>query len=582
MRSSRVAVVGAGPSGLAATKELRQEGFVVTCFERGDGVGGVFRFHADTAQVSVWRSCRMTSSALVTSFSDHFPHWQASVPFEHRHLAHHEYLHYLESYVEAFGLASSLRFGSEGDSVSRTAEGTWRLTVRDMDSDSLEVGEFDAVAICSGVHGRPRIPPVPGIEGFRGELLHAAHYRGPESVTGRSIVFIGGGESAGEIVAELCRTRHRCYLSLRRGVFVLPRLLNGLPNDYTGTRLLYSLPDFVSRRTDRQARSTKRFLALILCPLFVVRTALDALDRLFRRRKGVQSCSPEIERLIARLRSEAEGNQFETFATKTDAFLDAVADGRCELRPGLAEVSADGVVFDDGSAVRADSIVLCTGFEEAALPFLDDQVDLTRLYKSCFAPELGASIAFIGFVRPPLGAIPPMAEMQARWYARILSGSCVLPAPSSMRKVANEEVAARRRVHRRVIDRLPHLVDYSTYMDDIADEIGCKPVFRELIRSPRLLWKIYTMPFSGVQYRLRGPRPTPKMAVAVIMHAPSHVRLVRLLDLAFSVLACGVGMRRLGPQLSMRPKTPEGRGHQGQARHPHQTCVSAPSVNTQS
>lgn len=40
----RVAVVGAGPSGLATVKELLEEGHEPTCFERAAGLGGIFRF----------------------------------------------------------------------------------------------------------------------------------------------------------------------------------------------------------------------------------------------------------------------------------------------------------------------------------------------------------------------------------------------------------------------------------------------------------------------------------------------------------------------------------------------------------
>ncbi len=333
MRASTVAVIGAGPSGLAATKELRQDGYNVTCFERNDGIGGIFRFRADPGQVGVWRSCRLTSSILVTSFSDHFPRWRTSSPFEHRHLAHHEYLDYLESYVDEFRLASSLRFGCEVVSLSSTADRGWRLSLRDARHGELDVQEFDAVAVCSGVHGRPLIPPVPGLDDFGGQVLHAAHYRGPESITGNSVVFVGGGESASEIIAESCRPGRRCYVSLRRGVFVIPRLLNGLPNDYTGTRLLYSLPDFVSRRTDRRARCTKRLLALAFFPLSAVRALVDALARSLSDRRRQRSCRTEVERLIEQLRAKAGGNQFETFATKTEAFLEEVVDGRCELQP---------------------------------------------------------------------------------------------------------------------------------------------------------------------------------------------------------------------------------------------------------
>jgi dimethylaniline monooxygenase (N-oxide forming) len=56
----RVAVIGAGPSGLVAIKELLEEGHEPTCFEKADGLGGVSRFGENDGVV--WESCRLTSS----------------------------------------------------------------------------------------------------------------------------------------------------------------------------------------------------------------------------------------------------------------------------------------------------------------------------------------------------------------------------------------------------------------------------------------------------------------------------------------------------------------------------------------
>jgi len=66
----RVAVTGAGPSGLVTVKELLDEGHVPTCSERASSLGGVFRFGEEEGVV--WESCRLMSPALLTVFSD-FP-----------------------------------------------------------------------------------------------------------------------------------------------------------------------------------------------------------------------------------------------------------------------------------------------------------------------------------------------------------------------------------------------------------------------------------------------------------------------------------------------------------------------------
>ena len=64
------AVIGAGPAGLVAVKELLEEGHTVVCFERSSVLGGVFQFREQEG--GVFESTRLTSSTFITSFSD-FP-----------------------------------------------------------------------------------------------------------------------------------------------------------------------------------------------------------------------------------------------------------------------------------------------------------------------------------------------------------------------------------------------------------------------------------------------------------------------------------------------------------------------------
>jgi dimethylaniline monooxygenase (N-oxide forming) len=553
MGTKSIAVIGAGPSGLVTAKELLQEGHDVVCFERRADIGGVFLFSEDPDAVGVWATCRLTSSELVTSFSDHFPGCGSGEPYQHRQLTHREYHDYLVGYAERFGVLDHLRFSHEVVRVAPNGS-TWRVKVRDLQCGTESTHEVDAVAVCTGIHQVPAIPALPGLERFRGQVLHSAHYKSPETIRGQSAVFIGAGESGGDIIGEASRHLERAYLSLRRGVFVLPRLLNGFPNDYTGTRLLYSLPEFASRRSDPEARRMRRRLGWVLAPATAARAGLDAAQHLvqsIRRHGTAPALRTDVQALIDQLRVSSGGNQFEAFATKTESFVDAIVDGHCELRPGVREVTGNGVVFVDGQHVDVEAIVFCTGFQPPSAPFVDVPVRLDRLYRSCFDPSYGETLAFIGFVRPPIGAIPPMSEMQARWFAQLISGRVHLPPSSEMESEIEEALRRRRGYHSAVFDRIPNLVDYSTYMDSLAEIVGCKPRLADLVRSPLLLYKVYTTAFSGAQFRLRGPYADPELARAVLKHAHSHVRVVRFFDLAAAELARIVGLRHLEPRLTL-------------------------------
>jgi dimethylaniline monooxygenase (N-oxide forming) len=550
-RQLNVAVIGAGPSGLVAAKELQQEGHRVTCFEKTDSVGGIFRYRADPESIGVWESCRLTSSQLVTSFSDFFPGSSGGVRYEHRHWRHDEYVQYLTQYAEAFDVMRHVRLSCPVTAVERIGEG-WRVRGRAAQGGEFEE-RFDAVAVCTGVHQKVHTPRLPGQEGFRGEIVHGSTYKNPAPFVGKSVVFVGAGESGGDILAEVAPVSSACALSLRRGVNVIPRMISGLPNDYTGFRIAYSLPEFVIRRSDARSRRRLQLMSLVLLPNLLL--LLWHLAESFLQRRKEDETTRRMHQLIGDLWGAAGGNQFENFATKTDAFVRVIAEGRCELRPAVRELKESSVVFDDGTETSADVIVLCTGFEKPSVSFLKEAVELEALYKNCFHPETGATLCFIGLARPSVGAIPPIAEMQARWFAQLCSGTATLPAADAMRDEVRLDLRTREERRGKVFGRLPFLVDFSTMMDELAEKIGCKPRARDFLTRPVLLYKLYTMAFSGAQYRFRGPHARPELAEEIVMQSKTPFSrifaAVTAMDLILAKGLYAIGLRSFRPMLAL-------------------------------
>jgi dimethylaniline monooxygenase (N-oxide forming) len=117
------------------------------------------------------------------------------------------------------------------------------------------------------------------------------------------------------------------------------------------------------------------------------------------------------------------------------------------------------------------------------------------LYKHVFHPEQ-PSLAFIGMCMVG-GAVFPLAEMQARWAARVFSGQAALPSPDQMR----------RQIHRQRNQLIqlgadPMRVQPAEYVDELAGLIGVRP---NLLRRPGLTWSLLTGPFTASRYRLDGP-----------------------------------------------------------------------------
>ena len=106
------------------------------------------------------------------------------------------------------------------------------------------------------------------------------------------------------------------------------------------------------------------------------------------------------------------------------------------VKPNIAALEGNIVVFTDGTKTTADAIVCCTGYK-IDLPLLDstlkDQVveensNKIKLFKHVFAPEIGASLAFIGFVQPASGGLLSVSEIQARWFSELCKGAIKLPS----------------------------------------------------------------------------------------------------------------------------------------------------------
>lgn len=517
----RIAIVGAGPSGLVTAKELLAEGHSVVCFEKAAGMGGVFRF-GETDGV-VWESCRLTSSALLTAFSD-FP--MADAGSGHPPVG--QYVEYLTRYAEAFDLLRHIRFGTAVEAATQDHDSGGRWTVRFRDAHGVREETFDAIALCSGLHQHPHSPRFPGQDSFPGDVIHGAQYRRPSQVAGRRVLIVGAGESGADVTAEVAANARETVLSLRRGVAVVPRAMFGKPKDYQTSRLLNSPAHWIFQTRNPVDDGKRRAYRWTFLPFLFIDKALQltyrylweylplvATPSLARIRRNLAT-----RRLTNQLLAESGGTVNEQFGTKTDDFVHALAEGRCRRAPGIERFEGARVIFQDGSEFRPDLVILCTGFE-TRMPYLDPAIADAPRFLHTFHPEVGSSLGFIGFLRPAFGAIPPLAELQARWFAQIQSGRLELPPIGEMRQSIDRSTQFRRQFFRAVRGRLDHLVEFTPFCDELASRIGCKPTWRDLKAESRAFRKRFVAgPFVAAQYRLVGPHAKPDLARNLIEALP--------------------------------------------------------------
>ncbi|HWF57354.1 MAG TPA: NAD(P)-binding domain-containing protein [Candidatus Dormibacteraeota bacterium] len=397
-RAQPVAIVGAGPSGIAAAKALQQRGIAFECFERHGRVGGLWAVAEDEVQAS-YPSLECNTSKRRTQFSD-FPMPRAFPPYPHNT----QMAAYFDAYVDHFGFRDRIIFNTSVEHAGRTADGGW-----DVRLSTGETRRYDALVVANGHHREPRWPDPPFPGRFDGRQMHAHDYAGPAGFENQAVVVLGMGNSAMDIAVELGGVARAVYLASRRGAHIVPKFAMGQPIDTFNTAL--PLPWAVKRA------------------LFglIVRSTIG-------RPQDVGLPVPD-HRL---------GEAHPTVSQRITA---SVRSGAVIPKPNIASFEGNRVRFTDGSEVEAGTIVYCTGYN-ITFPFLDpdviDPVDnRVDLFHQVFAPDV-PNLAFIGLVQP-FGALMPVAEAQGAWVADHLAGTYRLPS----REVMRRQISTERRVRER-------------------------------------------------------------------------------------------------------------------------------------
>lgn len=180
LKHLRVAVIGAGASGLAAIKCSLDENLEVTCYEKSDGIGGLWRYteRATPGRAGVYRTTVINSSKELLAYSTFPP------PPEFPNFMHHTKLfEYMCRYADKYDLRKYVQFNTEVIAVSKSANfdetGIWVIAFKTVGMEKIQTEKFDAVLVCTGHHSYPNDPSqnIPGRFEFKGRIFHGHDYR---------------------------------------------------------------------------------------------------------------------------------------------------------------------------------------------------------------------------------------------------------------------------------------------------------------------------------------------------------------------------------------------------------------------
>ncbi|KAI1144790.1 FAD/NAD(P)-binding domain-containing protein [Nemania diffusa] len=518
----RVAIIGAGPAGmatlrylLAAEKTLHSEPVEVRLFESETGVGGTFR-------ARMYEEGELVSSTRFTTFSD-FRLGDAP-----DFLSAERYRKYLEDYCSHFKLWPYMNFSCRVTNLERKDGGHVLTYITNGQQENT--WKCDAVAICSGLHVDPNIPHIEGIERVP-IVIHSSKFKKREEFgIDKTILVLGAGETGGDIAVLAVTSPTRKVVMCHRNGFHLATKTTNLPVDVSRASLFDTM--YLSSYLKRSSILWTYYDYYVRSILWFLWGTTHGWDQWVGEK--VHNGSPSeiffnktggkvAPYIGARWRPKQQG-LFQRLSSLIVSIPPPIeTKGReIDVAPWPEYIDKDGAVhfmnngrpeyhYMKNQVVKPDMVVFCTGYEPT-FPFLKDaklrapHADVRGIWR-----RDDPTVGFIGFLRPNLGTIPTLAEMQAQlWVLNLVAPERMPSRDLSPKYEAFYRLAPPENA------RLKYGVDHESYAYQLALDMGSAPSLSDVLRigfskrePPGIWWKLPLVWALGAnfntKFRLLGP-----------------------------------------------------------------------------
>ena len=432
-----IAVIGLGPSGLVATKELKQKGFHVVAFDGQDRIGGVWTYPGE--KHGVYKELFMNSSRAFTEYSDFpwnpedYPDYVSTDENDDNHGGCHgsafEFRAYLEAYAKHFQLTECFQLETRVLSIEGRASGSG-YNIQTQKNGETTSHEFDAVVICTGRDAVPNNPlKETTFKDFFDEkdtsktsmtVIHSQQVKNMADYDGKRVLIVGACVSGSDISARLAE-RGKCK---------------------TVVNSVRTVPYHMDKYSALDGRTFEEYslirLVSWMAPYMPSRIAFEGLKQVTLQHNPDQ-LSEEITGNPELVPDKDMRNAFVGF---TKDYMKYVKEGKLIVKPEIDQVdrNSNTVAFKDGTKDTFDVVILSTGYKGWDLSILPKDIrdDIKHeattevepaLYNRCLVANV-PDMAFIGLAN--IGAITPVAEILARYVAAVFNEDIQRPTESKI------------------------------------------------------------------------------------------------------------------------------------------------------
>jgi cyclohexanone monooxygenase len=458
-RPPRIAIIGAGMSGIAAVVKLRKAGYTdLTVYEKADRVGGTWRENTYPGL-----SCDVPSRWYSFSFA-------LTSEWTHRFSYGPEIQAYMEKVAEDFGVTDVVRFDTAVTELVYEAP-FWRLTTA-----AGEQQIYDVVISATGILHHPAIPDIEGLEDFAGASFHSARWDHSVDLNGKRVGVIGTGSTAAQIVGDIAESVGELHVFQRTPQWMVP-----MPQKTYSARWKRMLKLFPFLK-----RLAYQYYFRLMVRTFAMATVGDEkmqarISNITRQNLERNVKDPELRRRLtpdyqAACKRLILCSDFYPAITRDNAHL---------VTEAIERVTPAGVQTAGGRVHELDVLVLATGFDPSAfiLPTRvqgEDGVDLASVWQG--APRALRAVAIPRFpnfwmLEGPTGPVGNMSLITITEH----QVDYVIAMLDRMKKRRLVAIAAREEAYRAYNQAMQEAVKSTVWMTG-----GCNSWYIDKTGTPNL------------------------------------------------------------------------------------------------
>jgi 4-hydroxyacetophenone monooxygenase len=385
---AKVAIIGAGMSGLAAGYRLLQVGVELTVFEKNDDVGGTWFENR-------YPGCRVDVNNHLYSYS-----FATKSDWSLRFSTHEMLRQYFRDVADWTGVREHVRFGAEVTELRwDEAAAQWQVTT--VGGGTPEA--FDVVISAVGQLNRPLIPKLADLDTFSGPTVHSAQWDPDLDLTGKRVIVVGTGASGVQLIPELAKVTGHLTIVQRTPVWFMPTpdyhdpvadgmvwLFQHVPYYAQWYRFWLMMPllngVLGAAEVDPAYPPTERAISAANDELRGVLTA--ALRAAYADRPDLLARAIPDYPVAAKRMCRDNGNWSSALKRRNVSLVTDAID----------HVEAEGLVTADGTLHEADVLVFATGFQAA--DFLVPMTVVGRDGRNLHEEWAGNARAYLGVTIP--------------------------------------------------------------------------------------------------------------------------------------------------------------------------------------